>query len=57
MAKYSTISTNHWFISVAVETMGPINQKESAFLDELGKRIAEISKDPREHAFTKELVL
>ena len=50
-AKYSAISTNHWFIPVAVETMGPINQEGFVFLDELGNRITEISENPREHAF------
>ena len=38
-------------IPVDIVTMSPINQKESAFLDELGNRIAEISEDPRERAF------
>ena len=46
-----TVSTNHWFIPVAVEIMGSINQEGSAFLDEVGNRIAEISDDPREHTF------
>ena len=50
-AKYSATSTNHWFIPVSVKTMGPINQEGSAFLDELGNHIAEISEDPRESAF------
>ena len=31
--------------------MGSINQEGSAFLDEVGNRIAEISEDPREHTF------
>ena len=30
----SAISTDHWLISIAVETLGPINQEGSAFLDE-----------------------
>ena len=49
--KHSAISTNHSFIPVAVDTMGPINHEGSAFLDELGNRIAEISEDPRSHIF------
>ena len=31
--------------------MGPINQEGSAFLEELGNRIAEITEDPGERAF------
>ena len=50
-AKYSTISTSHWFIPVAVETMGPINQEGFAFFEELGNRIAKISEDSRERTF------
>ena len=33
-AKYRVIFINHWFIHVAVETVCPINQEGSAFLDE-----------------------
>ena len=57
-AKYSPISTYHWFILVAGKTMGPINQEGSEFLDELGNRFAEIGEDPESTRFsTKELVL
>ena len=56
--KYSTVSTKHWFIPVAVETMGSINQEGSAFLDEAGNRIVEMSEDPEStHFLTKDLVL
>ena len=50
-AKQSAIFTNHWFIPVAVETVGSINQEGSVFLDELGNRIPAISEEPREGAF------
>ena len=43
-AKYNAVSTNHWFIQVSVETISPINQEGSAFLDGLDNRIAEISE-------------
>ena len=57
-SKYGTVSTNYWFIPEAVETVGPINQEGSAFLNELGNRIAEISEDSDSTRFsTKELVL
>ena len=47
---------NHWDIPVAVETMGPINQKRSALLDEVANRIVEISEDPEtEHFFINDL--
>ena len=50
--EYSSVSTNHWFISVAVETMGSINQEGSEFLDEVGNCIAEIFlRTPRAHSF------
>ena len=44
-AKYRAISTSNLFIPVAVETMGPINQEVSAFLEDLGNPITEISED------------
>ena len=40
-AKYSfNKGLNHWFSPVPVETMGPINQEGSTFLEELGNCIA-----------------
>ena len=52
-AKYSAISTNHWFIPDAVETQGPINQVGLRFL---GNRIADISEDLRERAFLYQII-
>ena len=46
-AKYSTISTNHWFSLVAIKVIDPINQEGSTFLDEVGYHITVISEAPR----------
>ena len=50
-AKYLQIVGSHIFVPVAVETMGPINCKGSAFLTELGRRISAHTGDARESAF------
>ena len=57
-AKYSAISTNHWCNTVAVETMGPINQEGSAFIEELGFALQKFQRiHDRARFSTKELVL
>ena len=47
-AKYAVLQT-HIFQPIAVETLGPINESERAFLDDLGQRISVLSGDDREH--------
>ena len=48
--KYSALTT-HYFIPVAVETLGPWNPDGLQFIKELGRRIALVTEDPREIAF------
>ena len=50
-AKYSTISTSHIFIPVAIETLGPINELGETFLAQVGKLLSTKSDDPREPFF------
>ena len=49
-AKYSALSS-HIFIPVAIETLGPINEVDEAFLAQVGKLLPTKSDDPREPFF------
>ena len=46
--KYTTLMGTHHFIPLAVETLGPINNKGLHFL---GRRLTESTGDPREKSF------
>ena len=48
--KYQTIALTHTFISLAFETLGPINSKATDFLSQLGRRISACTGDMRETA-------
>jgi hypothetical protein len=49
--KYSDISSTHSFIPIAIESLGPVNEDAITFLSALGKRLSEVSGDPREAFF------
>jgi hypothetical protein len=49
--KYQALASTHCFIPIAVETLGPINDKGLSFLSELGRRLTISSGDKRETAF------
>ena len=49
--KYADLSRAFVFVPVAVETMGPICSVGEEFVTELGRRIANVSGDPRDTAF------
>ena len=49
--KYEQISATYLFVSLAVETLGPICVKGSSFLEELGRRISVKSGDPPQTSF------
>ena len=49
--KYQALASTHCFIPIAVETLGPINDKGLSFLSELGRRLTVSSGDKRETAF------
>jgi len=38
-------------VPIAIETLGPLNSKATAFLSELGRRTAITTLDPRETGF------
>jgi hypothetical protein len=39
------------FVPVAIETLGALGEEATAFLKDLGSRIANVSKEPRAPAF------
>ena len=49
--KYAALDHSYTFIPLAFETYGPINDKGTKFLQELGHRLRTINDDPRESAF------
>ena len=51
VAKYSEISRTHFFVPIAVESLGPINSAGVDFLCTLGKLLSDKSGDPRETPF------
>ena len=50
-AKYQALATTHSFISLAFETLGPINAKGLSFFNELGRRLSARSGEPRENFY------
>ena len=49
--KYATLQTQYDFQSIAVETLGPINESATSFLYDLGRRISLVSGEDREPQF------
>ena len=54
VAKYATLATAHEFVPVAIETMGTSGACGLAFVNEIGRRIANVNGDPRSTAFLKQ---
>jgi len=50
-SKYAILSQCYLFVSVAVETMGAINEAGMNFLGDLGRRITKHTDDRRQSAF------
>jgi len=50
-AKYAPLTQAYSFIPIAAETMGAINNDGITFLDDLGRRITQVTDDNREKAF------
>ena len=48
VAKYVSIATTLEFVPVAIETLGPINASGLALLTSIGRRISQVTDDPRE---------
>ena len=51
ISKYSTLATTSHFVLIFVETGGHWNPESSEFIAELGKRIAQITREPLETQF------
>ena len=49
--KYSHLDPTHYFIPVAVETLGALGRDARSFLREVGHRVAESTGDPLAHEF------
>ena len=54
--KYEAISQTHCFIPVAVETLGALGEEATAFLKDLGRRIAATTKEHRSFEFLMQRV-
>ena len=50
-AKYAPLTRAYSFMAIAAETIGAINGDSIEFLDDLGKRITQVTDDNREKAF------
>ena len=50
-AKYATLRTHYDFQTIAVETLGLINEISTSFLHDLGRRISLVSGEDREPQF------
>ena len=50
-AKYATLRTHNDFQPIVVETLGPINESATSFLNDLGRRILLMSGEDREPQF------
>ena len=51
LAKYSELVINHIFVSIAMESFGPIYAEALTFQSELGHRISIVTGDRRETTF------
>lgn len=51
LAKYASLTATHEFAPVAIETLGALSSSALAFLSEIGKRLSQVTADPRESAF------
>ena len=54
--KYACLNYSYTFIPLTFETYGPVNDKSTKFLQELGRRLRTISGDPRESAFLRQRI-
>lgn len=55
-SKYSSLSNVYDFNPVAVETMGPWGPNACVFINEIGKRLANVTGDPRSTAFLRQRI-
>jgi len=49
--KYAALSKEFQFIPIAIETLGPVSEEATRFLQELGRRIEAVTRDSRSMSF------
>ena len=49
--KYATLAATHIFQPIAFETLGPINSSGADFINNIGRRLQEVSGDVRAGSF------
>jgi len=49
--KYSSLCRTHDFFPVALKTLGPVSYRGQEFLTQIGRRLTEVTTDPRQTAF------
>ena len=54
--KYAHLEESHYFVPVAVETMGVFGPEARSFLRELGHRIANATQDPLSHLYLRQRI-
>ena len=50
-SKYAAIEQTHDFIPVALETLSPMSASAVEFVDDIGRKVTEVTSDPRETQF------
>jgi uncharacterized membrane protein YjfL (UPF0719 family) len=51
MEKYASLPHHLQFIPVAIETLGPVGSEATAFLQDIGHRIQQLTEDKRAMSF------
>ena len=54
--KYAHLEESHYFVPVAVETMGVFGPEARSFLRELGHRVANATQDPLSHLYLRQRI-
>ena len=49
--KYSNLISSHYFVPLAVESLGVFGKEAQSFLKELGQRVKSSSGDPMAHRY------
>jgi len=49
--KYAALLKEFQFFPIAIETLGPVGEEATRFLQELGRRIEEVTRDSRSMSF------
>jgi hypothetical protein len=49
--KYRALSTDYFFVPIAIETLGPVGDEATAFFQDLGRRVLAITGEPRTMTF------